>query len=115
MIALAWPQAVLYPAPIFHMDSIWTPCGMKIFHGIHMESTWNPHGFHGHSMVIPYGLHMDSMWNENIPWNPHGIHMDSMVTPWSFHGHSMFIPLGFQMELGTWWNWGIIYIYSFIV
>src|SRR6266702_1541714 len=85
------------------MDSIWTPCGMKIFHGIHMESTWNPHGFHGHSMVIPYGLHMDSMWNENIPWNPHGIHMDSMVTPWSFHVHSTWIPNGIRdlVELGN--------------
>jgi len=85
------------------MESIWTPCGMKIFHGIHMESTWNPHGFHGHSMVIPYGLHMDSMWNENIPWNPHGIHMDSMVTPWSFHVHSTWIPNGIRdlVELGN--------------
>ena len=36
--------AILYHAPIFHMESMWNrfiPCGI---HGIYMESTWNPHG-----------------------------------------------------------------------
>src|SRR6266446_4807851 len=85
------------------MESIWTPCGMKIFHGIHMESTWNPHGFHGHSIWTPcgmkifHGIHMESTW---IPWSLHG---HSMVIPWSFHVHSTWIPNGIRdlVELGN--------------
>src|SRR5438445_13371963 len=61
----------------FHMDSMWNLAIPSSFHGIHMESTWNPHGI---VEIISYGIHMD------IP---------------SFHvefGHSITIPYGFQVE-----------------
>ena len=88
--------AILYHAPLFHMESMWNgfiPCGI---HGIHMESTWNmfhhinhvltdmesiwnPHGIHMESTwnphgLIPHGIHMESTWTYST-WNPHGMHL----------------------------------------
>src|SRR6267378_3904069 len=76
----------LYPAPIFHMDSIWIPCG---FHPFHMEYVLAgiplifliP--FHFDSMWIPYGMTMDWSYSITIPWN---VHMEST---WNDHGFHM--------------------------
>jgi hypothetical protein len=100
----------LYCAPLFHMDSMWNPCGIHIipsgFHQFHMEyvlagiplilvipfqlhSIWIPCGmaiFHPYS-IIPYVM---------STWNSDGIivfHMDFI----SFHGieiYSTWIPYG---------------------
>ena len=42
----------------------WSPYGIEIFHGFHMDSTWNGHvfipdGFQVDSIWIPYGFHME--------------------------------------------------------
>src|SRR6266699_2656114 len=76
----------LYPAPIFHMDSIWIPCGFHVipgvFHPFHMEYVLAgiplifliP--FHFDSMWIPYGFHIEWSYSITIPWNDHGFHME---------------------------------------
>jgi len=85
--------------------SIWIPCGIWLFHGIHMEwyySIWIPceiwpfHGIHmdipsfhvkfGHSITIPCGIQVEwrsqNEWDlsQNIFhmkwWIPHGFHME---------------------------------------
>ena len=99
----------LYPAPLFHMESMWNPCGIHVVpHGIcpfhmeyvlaeispilviffHLYSTWNgvdslwiPCGFH-HSI---WNFHMESMWN----------------LPHEFHPISMWIPCG---KMDSRWN-----------
>ena len=65
-------RAILYPPPVFHIESMWNPCGMKIFHGIHMELHWNPCGIHVESMFIP--------WNDSM-WIPCSFQVDSIFTP----------------------------------
>src|SRR6266567_6420608 len=82
----------LYPAPIFHMDSIWIPCGFHVipggFHPFHMEYVLAgiplifliP--FHFYSMWIPYGFHMEWSYSITIPWN---VHMDSIWNGYGFH------------------------------
>ena len=39
-----WNPAILYHAPTFHMEQIYSMWNPRNPHGIHMESTWNPHG-----------------------------------------------------------------------
>jgi hypothetical protein len=71
--------------------SMWNPCGMKIFHGIYMDSKWNMFIPYVISTWIPYGFQVDSMfipWNDSI-WNPCPFYVESMAIPCGIHGHSM--------------------------
>src|SRR6266446_2059683 len=89
MESILIPCGIHVDIPSFHVEfghSITIPCGIQmewrtqnewdptqnIFHmdgGIHMESTWNPHG-QMDSTWIPDGFQMDSTWI------PHGFHVE---------------------------------------
>jgi len=99
--------SIVYPPPLFHMESMWNVNIPWNFHGIPMESMWN--------MLVPseylHGIHMeciysmDSIWNIFHYINKVFIHMDSTWIPHgmnieSFHVDSMWIPCGFHMEWG---------------
>jgi hypothetical protein len=84
------PKRGLYPAPTFHMESMWNPCHSMSFQMDSTYSIWNMFWVKSHpnwcfcSMHIPHGMgeiHLESM--ESI-WN---IHMESTCNiPQAFHG-----------------------------
>jgi len=97
----------LYPAPLFHMESMWNPYGIHVVpHGIcpfHMESahsTWNMFWLRSHpfwwflSTYIPCGFHVDSTIPHGISTrNPYGMfHMNSILFPCGFHVDSTWNP-----------------------
>jgi hypothetical protein len=99
----------LYPAPLFHMDSMWNPYGIRVVpHGIcpfHMEyvlaeiSPILVISFHLYSMWIPCGFHVDSTIPHGISTrNPYGMfHMNSILFPCGFHVER-WIPCGFHVD-----------------
>src|SRR6266567_8407423 len=71
-------MSIVYPPPLFHMESMWNVNIPWNFHGIHVEyvgsiriPTWNPHGIH-----MEYIYSMDSIWNIFHHINKVFIHMD---------------------------------------
>jgi len=102
----------LYPAPLFHMESMWNPYGIHVVpHGIcpfHMEyvlaeiSPILVISFHLYSMWIPCGFHVDSTIPHGISTrNPYGMfHPISMWIPCG-KIDSMWIPCGFHLESPT--------------
>jgi hypothetical protein len=89
----------LYPAPTFHMESMWNPCHSMSFQMDSTHSIWNMFWVKSHpnwcfcSMHIPHGMggihleSMESIWNIhmkftwNIPQVFHGFQMDSTWIP----------------------------------
>jgi hypothetical protein len=79
----------LYPAPTFHMESIWNPCHSMSFQMDSIHSIWNMFWVKSHpnwcfcSMDIPHGMG--------------GIHLESMESIWNIHMESTWnIPQAFH-------------------
>src|SRR5882762_6962711 len=84
-----WTPRLHIDSTGLHVDSTWTPHGVLENHifgwltcGLHMNSTWSPHGVHMKSK----GLYLNSTYTpEESTWTPHGLHMDSTWTPHRLH------------------------------
>src|SRR6266567_1050272 len=97
-----WMHSILIPCGLdaFHPHSMWTGC---IPCGIHVESMWT---FHMESMWSPCGVHVEwrpqNEWDlsQNVFhmewWKPCGVHVESM---WN-EVHSMWSPCGVHVECG---------------
>jgi hypothetical protein len=78
----------LYPAPLFHMNSMWNPYGIPVVsHGIcpfHMEYVLAEI-----SPILVISFHLYSMWiplfHMEFPLGIHVEHLDSIPFPCGFH------------------------------
>jgi hypothetical protein len=66
----------------FHMEYVLAGIPLIFLIPFHFDSMWIPYGFHmewSYSITIPWNVHMESTWNG------HGFHMDSIWNDHGFH------------------------------
>ena len=104
-----WLQLATEVIQLNDVVSTCKPCG------VHMETTWYPHGNHMLSTCKPCGIHLETMWSQYgnhavSTWKQHGFYLVHGHHVVSVHtsGHNVvttLTPHGFQVDT-TWFPCG---------